>query len=114
MSAKVKIATLLRKQLGKEVADAMSAKVDKMISQKKSAADIETVLQADLSALNKKVLAAVGPSIRAKAGPSIQVTPQPKMKVSVGQPIEGTYQDSLKVRTPPTGAVPGLLRKGPK
>lgn len=64
MPAKVNIDALLRKHLGKEVADAMTAKVDKMISEKKSAEEIEKALQADFSAASKKVSIAVMDIIR--------------------------------------------------
>lgn len=50
MPAKVNIRALLRKHLGNEVADAMAAKIDKMIRAKKSAAQIESAVRADLAA----------------------------------------------------------------
>jgi hypothetical protein len=46
----VSIVEVLRKHLGKDMADAMAAKIDQMISDKKSPAEIETAFRRDLSA----------------------------------------------------------------
>lgn len=49
MPAKVTVRALLGKRLGKEAGDAMAAKIDKMISEKKSAAQVEKAFKADLA-----------------------------------------------------------------
>lgn len=115
MPAKVNIAALLRKHLGNEVADAMAAKIDKMIREKKSAAEIEAALQADLSALSEKVTADVSakiglqPSQKVGVPPPIKVGTQPSLKVS-----PGPFDPKQKTGTSSTGPVPAVLRKGPK
>jgi hypothetical protein len=48
--AKVNIGALLRKHLGKEAGDAVGAKIDKMIIEKRSAAQIEGAIRAELTA----------------------------------------------------------------
>jgi hypothetical protein len=48
--AKVNIGALLTKHLGKEVADATAAKIDKIISAKKSAAETRMAIQEELTA----------------------------------------------------------------
>ena len=50
MQAKVNIRALLGKHLGNDVADAMAAKIDNMIAAKKSVAQIERAIRADLAA----------------------------------------------------------------
>ena len=113
MAAKKQVGAILKKHLGKEVADAMTAKIDKMIRAKKSATEIETAIHADLSAhIEKEVTAAVvakigpitpikvkpiqadvkskiGPiSVSSKVGPPIKVSVEPPIKVNVGPPIK--------------------------
>ncbi|MGO9095518.1 MAG: hypothetical protein ACLQGV_09875 [Bryobacteraceae bacterium] len=74
MAKQVNIGALLRKHLGKEVGDAMAAKINKMLSEKKSAAQIEKVIQADLAAhVEKGVTAAV----ITKIGPMIPIKVKP-------------------------------------
>jgi len=112
MPERTDIGTLLRKHLGKEVADAMTAKIDKMIAGKKSAAEIERVVMADLTAHIEKevtmaVISKIGPitpikvkpiqtdikskigpiSVSSKVGPPIKVNIGPPIKVNVGPPM---------------------------
>jgi len=122
--AQANIGAVLKKHLGKEVADAMMAKIDKMIAQKKSAAEIERTIHADLAAhIEKEVTAAViakiGPitpikvkpiqtDVKSKIGPiSVSVKVGPPIKVNVGPPIKVNVG-------PPIQVGPGPLRKGPK
>ncbi|MGC9973620.1 MAG: hypothetical protein ABSE56_23880 [Bryobacteraceae bacterium] len=59
MPAKVPIHTLLTRHLGKKIADAMVAKIHTRIHEKKSAAQIEREIIADLTAhLKERVTAA--------------------------------------------------------
>ncbi len=61
MAAKVNIRTLLTKHLGKEVGDAMAAKIDTMIKAKKSAAQIERTIHAEVKA---HITTKLGPVLR--------------------------------------------------
>jgi len=124
MPAKVNVGALLRRHLGKEVGDAVAAKIDQMIGEKKSPAEIERAIHADLVAHIEKgvtaaVIAKIGPltpmklvpiqsdlkskigpmSVSTKVGPAIKVKVGPGIKVNLGPPIE---------------IGPGPLRKGPK
>ncbi len=124
MPAKVNVGALLRRQLGKEVADAVAAKVDKMISEKKSVAEIERAIHADLVAhIEKQVTAAViakiGPltpiklkpiqtDVKSKIGPiSVSTKVGPAIKVKVGPPIKVNVGPQIEIG-------PGPLRKGPR
>jgi len=60
MATKRDVRTTLRKQLGKDVADAMLKKVDKMVKQDASPAKIEKVILADLAAHLRNVGLALG------------------------------------------------------
>jgi len=124
--AKVDIGTLLTKHLGKEVAAAMVAKIDKMITEKKSAPEIEKVIQADLAAhVEKEVTAAliskIGPIIPIKVSP-IQTDVKSKVGVigvsaKVGPPIQVKVGPQIKVAMGPSMSVevaPGPFRKGSK
>jgi hypothetical protein len=121
MPPKGSVGEVLRKHFGQEVADAMAAKIDKMVSEKKSAAQIERAFHADLSAQIEKELTA---AIKAKVGtiPPSKVQPvQTEIKskvgtmsvsIKVGQLLEpkvkATTQPSIKVQAvPPIHVSPG-------
>lgn len=104
MPAKVNIGALLKKHLGKKAADAMTAKIDKMVKQKKTAAQIEKAIQADLAThIEKEVTAAliakIGPvtpikvkpiqaDVKSKIGPiSVSTKIGPPIQVKTGPPI---------------------------
>jgi hypothetical protein len=63
MATKRDVRSSLRKQLGKDVADAMLKKVDKMVKQDESPAKIEKVIRADLAAHLRNVGQAVGTAV---------------------------------------------------
>ena len=63
MATKRDVRTSLRKQLGKDVADAMLRKVDKMVKQDASPAKIEEAILADLAAHLRNVGLALGTSV---------------------------------------------------
>jgi hypothetical protein len=69
MAAKQDVRTLLRKQLGKDVADAMLNKVDAMAKRGVSADKIEKAFVKDLNAhVEKRVGDLVGTAVRAVSG----------------------------------------------
>jgi hypothetical protein len=120
MPAKPKVDALLKKHLGKDVADVMLAKIDKMIQAGKTAAEIEKVVTADLVAhIEKEVTAAViakiGPitpikvkpiqtDIKSKIGPiSVSVKMIPPIQVKVPQ-----------VKVPKVTVGPGPITRGSK
>jgi ribosome maturation protein Sdo1 len=90
MPTKANVASILKKHFGKEVADAMTAKIDKMIAEKKSAAVIEKAIRADLATqIEKQVVSAV----IAKIGPitPLKVKPiQAAVKVPIRRLMEPT------------------------
>jgi hypothetical protein len=63
MAIKSDVRSRLRKQLGKDVADAMLRKVDKMVKQGASPAKIEKVILADLAAHLRNVGLALGTAV---------------------------------------------------
>jgi hypothetical protein len=79
MPTKANVASILKKHLGKEVADAMTAKIDKMIAEKKSAAEIEKAIRADLATrIEKQVVSAIRSlSVSTELRTPIQVKVQP-------------------------------------
>jgi hypothetical protein len=85
--AKVNIGALLRKQLGKKVADAMAAKINKMLSEKKSAAQIEKVIHADLIAHVEKVVTA---AVITKIGPMTPIKVKP---TQIGPPSGAPFKN---------------------
>ncbi len=113
---KPNVGAILKQHLGKEVADAMTAKIDKMIADKKSAAQIEKAIQDDLVAhLEKEVTAAVivkvGPATPIKVKP-IQTDVKSKIapisvSFKVGPPIKVTVE-------PPVAVGPGPMGRGKK
>jgi hypothetical protein len=62
MPRKTKIEDLFRKNLGKKTADALLAEIDKMIRENKSAARIEKMIMARISAhIEDRIVAKIGP-----------------------------------------------------
>lgn len=107
MPAKVTIRALLTKDLGKKAADAMAATIDKMISEKKSAAQIERAIQADLI----KHTAAQVTAAMARASAPIKSSVGVEAKIGVCSRVG----PQIKVHVEPRIQVgPGPLRKGPK
>jgi hypothetical protein len=88
MPTKANVASILKKHLGKEVADAMTAKIDKMIAEKKSAAEIEKAIRADLATrIEKQVVSAIRSlSVSTELRTPIQVKVQPGMASDLRTP----------------------------
>jgi hypothetical protein len=107
--AKVNIRALLTKHLGKEVGDAMAAKMDKMIRAKKSAAQIERAILADLvKRTATQVTAAIPPAAPPPlSGRSKNVETRIGICSKVGTQIKVHAEQAIQVG-------PGPLRKGPK
>ena len=101
MPTEANVASILKKHLGKEVADAMTAKIDKMIAEKKSAAYIEKAIRADLATqIEKQVVSAV----IAKIGPitPLKVKPiQADVKVAV-RPLSVSTELRAPIEVNPT------------
>ncbi len=57
MPPRVNVETLFRRYLGKETADGLLAKIDKMVAQKKSAAKIESAIETEIEKLLKDGIA---------------------------------------------------------
>lgn len=82
--------SLLRKNIGKDAADTMLAKVDKMVKQGATASQIERTIAADLQAhieqlVVSTVVAKIGPLTPIKVKP-IQVQIKPSIKPIVVSP----------------------------
>jgi hypothetical protein len=102
MASKLNVEALVRKQLGKETGDAVLAKIDKMVAEKKSAAEIQRVIMADIAIQIEKAVVA---TVIAKIGPitPIKVTPiQAAVKTTIG-PIVVTpkVNAGIQLRTAP-------------
>ena len=126
MAKKQNMRAVMRKQLGKQVADAMLDRVDKMVKQGKSATAIQNAFAADLTAhIEKQVISAVvtniGPitpltvkpissSVKSTIAPSVGVSVKSSIAPSV-KPIAPSVKPAV---APSIGISPGLMVKGSK
>jgi hypothetical protein len=102
MASKLNVEALVRKKLGKETGDAVLAKIDKMVAEKKTAVEIQKAIMADISIQIEKAVVA---TVIAKIGPitPIKVTPiQSAVKTTIG-PIIITpkINSGIQLRTAP-------------
>ena len=121
MAGKQNVRSVMRKHLGKQVADAMLNKVDKMVKRGATAAAIEKTFADDLTAhIEKQVVSAVV----AKIGPLTPLTVKPiqssvksTIAPSVGVSVKSTITPSVKSTISPAVGVktgPGIYTKGSK
>jgi hypothetical protein len=87
MPTKANVASILKKHLGKEVADAMTAKIDKMIAEKKSAAVIEKAIRADLATQTEKQVVSAIRSLSV----SIELRAPIQVELGKNQSLGGHY-----------------------
>jgi len=121
MAGKRDVRSLMRKQLGKDVADAMLNKVDKMVKRGATSAAIEKAFSEDLTAhIEKQVVS----TVIAKIGPLTPLTVKPiqssvksTIAPSVGVSVKNAVTPSVKTTVSPAVGVktgPGIYTKGSK